>query len=81
MADNGRQLILIFGHFENSSVHADLAARHGESIDLILLENRQFPLDVAVGRVQLSDNRLCDAGDKIDFGAIGRQRQASPGTR
>ena len=50
MADNGGQLILVFGHFQDASVDADLAAGHGKRVHLILLEDRQLPLDVAVGR-------------------------------
>jgi hypothetical protein len=76
VTNDGRQLVLVLGNFEDTAEDANLAAGHCKSVDRLLLKDREFPLDVVVGRFELLDHGLRDTGHKIDCRPVGDERHA-----
>jgi len=74
VADDRRELILVLRSLENSGHDADLAARHGESIDRVRLEDRHFPVEVAIVRRQFHYDRLRYTMNVVDLRPVRFER-------
>ena len=63
VADDGRELVLVFRDLEDSREHADMPAGEREGIDLLAVEHLDLPVLVGVRRRQLVHDGIGNAGD------------------